>query len=90
MHSNRNFLDHPSRGKGGSWILYYWEQMDHFHHLQCTINILSNDVNAWDAQSTPIVVIDTSAKKKRSRSPFVSVGTMSEVGVGVGTWILYH
>ena len=35
--------------------------------MECTINILSDEVNAADAQSAPMVMIDTSAKKKRSR-----------------------
>ncbi len=48
--------------------------------LECTINIvLSNDVNATDAQSAPFVIFDMPGKKKRSCSPFASVETMSKV-----------
>jgi hypothetical protein len=79
MHSRQNFLDHPSKGKVGSWILYYWEQMERFDLLECTINILSDDVNASDAQSAPVVVIPSSAQKKRSRSPHINtIGSVSE------------
>ncbi len=53
--------------------------MDCFHLVECAITILSHENNALDVQSASIVVIDASTKKKCSRSPFVSVGTMSEV-----------
>ena len=78
MHSRKNFLDLPSQGKVGSWILYYWEQMDCFQLLDCTINILSNNVNAPDAQSAPDLDMETPNKKKRSRSSVSSIGTISD------------
>jgi len=75
----RTFLDHSNHGKLGSWIFYYWGQMDCFNLLECTINILSNDVNASDAQSAPLIIVETSAHKKRNRSSHASTGTISEV-----------
>jgi hypothetical protein len=67
MHSCKNFLDHPTHGKVGSWILYYWQQMERFHLLECTINILSNEVNAPGAQSAPILEVETPASKKKRK-----------------------
>lgn len=79
MHSRRNFLNHPTYGRVGSWILYYWEQMDKFHLLGCTINVLSTDVSASDAQSAPLVVTIPTNRKRSARSSTDSVGTMSEM-----------
>ena len=79
MHSRKNFIDHPSQGRVGTWILYYWEQMDRFQLLECTINVLSNEVSASDAQSAPFLDILSPTRKKRNRSSFASVGTMSDV-----------
>ena len=28
LHSHQYFLDHPGQGKVGSWILYFWEQLE--------------------------------------------------------------
>ncbi len=53
--------------------------MDHFHLLECTINVLSTEVSASDAQVAPLIDILTPGRKKRIRLPFASVWTMSEV-----------
>ncbi len=78
MHSTKNFLDHPSQGKVWSWIMFYREQMEQFHLLECTIHILSNDVNASGAQSAPILDVETASKKKQSWSPFGNIGCVSD------------
>jgi hypothetical protein len=74
MHSCKNFLDHPTHGKVGSWILYYWQQMDRCQLLDCTVNILSNDVNAPGGKSAPSTLTPTKtiASKKRGSSAMFS------------------
>ncbi len=53
--------------------------MDRFHWLECTINVLSTEVSASDAQAAPLIDILTPSRKKRNCLSFASVGTMSEV-----------
>ncbi len=65
MHSQKTFLDHPSQGKVGSWVLYHWEQKDFFQLQAYTVNILSNKVHAFDSQSAAVLILKLSARKKK-------------------------
>ena len=79
LHLKKNFIDHPNNGKVGSWILYYWEMFDKYQLLECSLNVLSQDVGALDAQQTP--TIDSVPQARRGhqiQSSLPSVGSLSE------------
>ena len=52
--------------------------MGKFHLLDCTINILSNDASATNAQSVPIVNVVPRPQKQLKRSFKASLESLTE------------